>query len=129
QWVVDLIPVNPIRAAADGAMLPLIVFAIGFGLALLSLADERRTPVVAFFRGVSDAMLRLVQWVLAFAPIGVFALALPLVARLGVSAVGALASYVVLIVLTTIVFVVLVVYPAASFVGGVPIMRIARAGL
>ena len=129
QWVVDLIPVNPIRAAADGAMLPLIVFAIGFGLALLSLTDERRTPVVAFFRGISDAMLRLVQWVLAFAPIGVFALALPLVARLGVSAVGALASYVVLIVLTTIVFVVLIVYPAAAFVGGVPMMRFARAVL
>ena len=129
QWLVDLVPVNPIRAAADGAMLPLIVFALGFGLALLSLPEDRRTPVVAFCRGVSDAMLRLVQWVLAFAPLGVFALALPLVARLGLSAVGALASYVVLIVLTTVVFVVLVVYPAAAFAGGVSMMRFARAVL
>jgi proton glutamate symport protein len=129
QWLVELVPVNPIRAAADGAMLPLIVFAIGFGLALLSLTDERRAPVIAFFRGVADAMLRLVQWVLAFAPLGVFALALPLVARLGVSAVGALASYVVLIVVTTILFVVLVVYPAVALAGGVSMTQFARAVL
>src|SRR4029079_6481982 len=52
RWLTDLIPPNPVRAAADGAMLPLIVFAVFFGLALLSIDAEHREPVVRFFRGV-----------------------------------------------------------------------------
>lgn len=127
QWIVDLVPANPVRAAADGAMLPLIVFAIAFGLALLSVQTEYREPVVRFFRGVSDAMLRLVRWILVVAPLGVFALTLPLVARLGMVAIGALASYVVLIAATTTLFVLLVLYPAAAIFGRVSIEQFARA--
>lgn len=127
QWLIDLVPANPIRAAADGAMLPLIVFAVAFGLALLSVVPEHRDPVVRFFRGVADAMLRLVRWVLVLAPLGVFALTLPLVARLGLGAIGALASYVALIALTTTIFVLLVIYPAAAVLGHVSMARFARA--
>ncbi|MFL5612690.1 MAG: dicarboxylate/amino acid:cation symporter [Gemmatimonadaceae bacterium] len=127
QWIIDLVPANPIRAAADGAMLPLIVFAVTFGLALLSVVPEHRDPVVRFFRGVADAMLRLVRWVLVLAPLGVFALTLPLVARLGLGAIGALASYVALIALTTTTFVLLVIYPAAAILGHVSMARFARA--
>ena len=129
QWVVDLVPANPVRAAADGAMLPLVVFAVAFGLALLSISADQREPVLRFFRGVADAMLRLVRWILIFAPIGVFALTLPLVARLGVAAIGALASYVALIAVATTLFAVLVVYPAAAIFGRVPIAQFARAVL
>jgi Na+/H+-dicarboxylate symporter len=127
QWLTDLVPANPVRAAADGAMLPLIVFAVAFGLALLSVAPERRDPVVRFFQGVGDAMLRLVRWVLVLAPLGVFALTLPLVARLGAVAIGALASYVALVALTTTLFVLVVLYPAAAIFGRVSIERFARA--
>jgi Na+/H+-dicarboxylate symporter len=127
QWLVDLVPANPVRAAADGAMLPLIVFAVAFGMALLSVAPEHREPVLRFFRGMAEAMLRLVRWVLVLAPLGVFALTLPLVARLGVVAIGALASYVVLIAVATSLFVLLVIYPAAAIFGRVPLARFARA--
>ena len=129
QWVVDLVPANPIRAAAEGAMLPLVVFAIAFGLALLSLSAEQREPVVRIFRGIGDAMLTLVRWLLVLAPVGVFALTYPLIARLGVSAIGALASYVLLIVVGTTLFVLCVIYPAAAFFGRVSIARFARAVL
>ena len=127
QWFVDLVPANPVRAAADGAMLPLVVFAVVFGLALLAIATEHRDPVVRFFRGVAEAMLRLVRWVLVLAPLGVFALTLPLVARLGIVAIGALASYVALIVIATSLFVLLLIYPAAAVLGRVPLGRFARA--
>ena len=127
QWITDLVPSNPVRSAADGAMLPLIVFAFAFGLSLLYVAPEHRDPVVRFFRGVADAMLRLVRWILVLAPLGVFALTLPLVARLGMVAIGALASYVVLIATATTLFVLLIVYPAAVILGGVPLARFARA--
>lgn len=127
QWITDLIPANPVRSAADGAMLPLIIFAVIFGLALLSVAPENRDAVVRFFRGIADAMLRVVRWILVLAPLGVFALTLPLVARVGIVAIGALASYVVLIVLATTLFVLVVVYPAAVILGRVPLARFARA--
>lgn len=127
RWLTDLIPANPVRAAADGAMLPLIVFAVLFGLALLSLDGEHRDPVLRFFRGVGEAMLRLVRWVLVLAPLGVFALSLPLVARLGAVAIGALAAYVALIAVATTVFALVVLYPAAVIFGHVPIENFARA--
>jgi proton glutamate symport protein len=127
RWFTDLVPPNPIRAAADGAMLPLIVFAVLFGLALLSIDADQREPVVRFFRVVGEAMLRLVRWILVLAPLGVFALSLPLVARLGAVAIGALAAYVALIAVATTVFALVVLYPAAAIFGHVPIERFARA--
>jgi proton glutamate symport protein len=127
QWLIDLVPVNPIRAAADGAMLPLIVFSLLFGVALLRLDAERRRPVIAFFEGLADAMLVLVRWVLALAPIGVFALAVPLAARMGLAAAGALVGFVVLVSALSVAFMVLVLYPSASAIGRVPLGAFARA--
>jgi proton glutamate symport protein len=127
QWLIDLVPANPIRAAADGAMLPLIVFSLLFGVALLRLAAERRRSVIAFFEGVSDAMLVLVRWVLVLAPIGVFALAVPLAARMGLAAAGALIGFIVLVSGLSVAFMVLVLYPSTSVVGRVPLGAFARA--
>ena len=129
QWLVDLVPTNPIKAAADGAMLPLIVFTLLFALAASRLAASQREPLVAFFRAVADASLVLVRWVLAFAPVGVFALALPLATRLGAAAAGAVASYVAITAVATTAFMVLVLYPAAALFGGVSLDRFARAAL
>ena len=127
QWLVDLVPVNAMKAAADGAILPLIVFSMAFGLALTAVERDRRHVVIAFFRGVSDAMLVLVGWVLRFTPLGVFALAVPLGARMGLSAAGALIYYILLLSLVSAGFIALVLYPAAIFVGRVPLARFARA--
>ena len=129
QWLTDLVPANPIKAAADGAMLPLIVFAIALGLALLAIPTRRRSALVELFRGFADAMLAIVRWILKLAPLGVFALSLPLVAKLGLAAVGALASYVVLVSLATILFVIVVIYPLAAIAGHLPIGVFARAVL
>lgn len=117
QWLTDLVPVNPVKAAADGAMLPLIVFSVCFGLALTRLTGDARDLLVRFFRGLADASLTLVRWVLEAAPLGVFALAVPLAARLGVSAAGALAGYVGVTALLLTAFALLVLYPLA-IVGG-----------
>lgn len=97
EWLTGLVPVNAVKAAADGALLPLVVFTILFAVAATRIAPDARDALVGFFRGVSDAMLVLVRWVLAVAPLGVFALALPLATRLGLAAAGALAWYVAII--------------------------------
>jgi Na+/H+-dicarboxylate symporter len=127
RWLIDLVPANPIKAAADGALLPLIVFTLLFGLALLKLPDDRRAPVVAFFQGLGDAALSVVRWVLQLAPIGVFALALPLATRMGASAAGALAAFVAIVIGLNIAFCVIVLYPLAVVGGRIPLGEFARA--
>jgi proton glutamate symport protein len=127
QWLVSLVPANAFRAAADGAMLPLIVFALVFGLAVAASPAPSRDRILVIFRAVSESMLVVVRWLLVVAPIGVFALALPLVARLGLSAVGALATYVVLVSVAAAVFSLVVLYPAAALVGGVSLRDFAQA--
>ncbi len=126
QWVIDLVPQNPIRAAADGAILPLIVFSLALGLAITRVTGEAGTTIVRFFQGLAAAMLVLVRWVLELAPIGVFALAVPLATRLGFAAAGAVVYYVVLVV-SMCILVTLALYPVAVLLGRVPLGLFARA--
>ena len=129
QWLVDLVPANPVRAAADGALLPLIIFTLVFGLAITRLPEDRRSLVVGFFQGIGDAALTLVRWVLELAPIGVFALSLPLAVRMGVSAAGAVAAFIGILIVITVLFSGLVLYPLAVVLGRVRLGDFARAAL
>lgn len=127
QWLTGLVPVNALKAAVDGAILPLVVFAMAFGLALTAVEAGRRQVVIGFFHGVSDAMLALVGWVLQLTPFGVFALTVPLGARMGLTAAGALVYYIVLLSLVSGAFILVVLYPAALWLGRVPLGQFARA--
>jgi Na+/H+-dicarboxylate symporter len=94
DWLTGIVPSNPIRAAADGAMVSIVFFALLFGFAATRIAESGRAVLVGFFRAVTDTMLVLVHWVLLLAPIGVLALAFGVGARLGIGAAGALLHYV-----------------------------------
>jgi len=126
-WLVDLVPTNAIKAAADGNLLPLVVFTIAFGLAVSRLPEERRQAMTSFSAALADAMLVLVRWIVAVAPIGVMALTAPLAARLGVSVAGLLVNYMVIAVALTVMVLALIVYPMTAAFGGVPVGRFARA--
>jgi Na+/H+-dicarboxylate symporter len=127
EWLVSLVPTNPVKAAADGAMLPLILFSLVFGVAITKLAPDDREVMQRFFRAITDTALTLVRWVLLVAPIGVFALAVPLAARLGVAAAGALVGYTVVTAGLCVVFVGFVIYPFTAVAGRVSIREFARA--
>ena len=126
QRLIEMVPSNPFRAAADGAMLPLIVFAMIFGAALTRIAADLREAVVRFFRGVSEAMLVVIRWVFIAAPIGVFALSIVVGARLGLQAVTAVGHYLGVFVLL-MVGVMALVYVTAVVIGGVPLKTFAAA--
>ena len=126
QWIVDLVPQNPIRAAADGAILPLIVFSLALGLAITRVTGGAGPALVRVFQALAAAMLVLVRWVLALAPIGVFALAVPLATRLGFAAAGAVLYYIALVVGLCIVCIV-AMYPLAAVLGRVPLRLFAKA--
>ena len=126
QWLIELVPANVFKAAADGAMLPLIVFTLAFGFALTRVPADRRSAVAGFFSGLADAMMVLVRWIIRLAPIGVLALAAPLAARMGAGVAGALLSYVLLAVVLTIAALALIIYPVTVVAGGVSFTRLAR---
>ncbi|MTI62359.1 dicarboxylate/amino acid:cation symporter [Methylophaga sp.] len=77
--VLSLISPNLVTAASQTELLPLIVFAIIFAMALTTIGDKSK-PVFAVFDGINEAMMKLVIWIMHFAPIGIFAL---IAARLG----------------------------------------------
>lgn len=91
-----MMPENIFAAAAAGAMLPVVIFASLFALALTRIGAEQRRQVVLFFEGLAGAMMVIVGWVLMLAPIGVFGLAVSLGAKTGADAIGALAHYIVI---------------------------------
>lgn len=91
-----IVPSNAVAAAAAGAMLPLVTFALFFGFALTRLDPAPRAQVVGFFQAISDAMIVIVRWVLWVAPLGIFALVLALTARSGIGMLQALGIYILL---------------------------------
>ena len=127
-WVTSLIPTNPVAAAANGAMLPLVLFTLLFALAVARASAPSRDTLLAFFRAVSDAMLVLVRWVVWLAPAGVFALMLPLGAHGGRELAGALGFYVAAYSIGCVILT-LLLYPVVAAVGRMPIRRFAAAVL
>ena len=128
SWLVGLVPTNPVRAAVDGALLPLIIFSAAFALALGRIQPERRRAAVAGFQTIADAMLVIVRGILALAPIGVFVLALTLAVNLGLSAAGAVGFYFAAHS-GLLVVVMLMLYAVSVVIGRVPVVRFARAAL
>jgi Na+/H+-dicarboxylate symporter len=122
----SMVPTNPIAAAANDAILPLIFFTTVFAFALTRLPEEPREMLTGFFRAVSDTMLVIINWVLWLAPVGVFALAYVVGARAGASAFGALIHYIVTV--SSIGLIVLIcAYPVGVIGGRVSLAAFARA--
>lgn len=122
----SLIPTNPVAAAANDAIVPLIVFTMAFAFAITRLPDAQRKTLTDFFQAIADAMLVMVGWVLWLAPIGVAALAYVVGARAGTGAVGALVHYI-LIVSAVGATVSLIAYPVAMIGGRRGLVSFARA--
>ena len=128
EWLRGLIPTNVVSAAAEGAIVPLTLFALVFGLAAARQPAERSVPVLGFFAAVADTMLTIVRWVLLLAPLGIFALAFGVGARLGLGAGAVLAHYVSVQIVVTLVLG-LAMYPLAVAGGRVAPGAFARAAL
>ncbi len=126
DFLVAMVPTNPVSAAAEDAFLPLIVFTVTFAFALTRLAPEPRELLTRFFQAIADAMLVVITWVLWLAPLGVFALAYVVGAKAGTAAFGALVHYVA-VVAGTGILVWLLAYPTAVFAGRVKLRDFLRA--
>jgi Na+/H+-dicarboxylate symporter len=126
--ITALVPVNVVAAAAQGAIAPLVVFALCFAFALTRLPPSRREPVITLAHGVADAMVVIVDWVLLAGPLGVFALILPVAARAGAGVLGALGIYVAVLI-AVYLLITAAVYAVACLGGGESLRRFAAAVL
>ncbi len=82
QALVDLVPGNIFEALTDNSsMLQVIFFVILFGVALILIDPEKGAPVKAFFDGLNEVILKLIDIIMLCAPVGVFALMAALVAE------------------------------------------------
>lgn len=100
SFLKTLVPANPFAAAAEGTILPLLLFVLAFAFAATRLPAEQRALVTGFFEAVANALIILVGWVLWLAPLGVLALAYMLGRETGAAAFGALAHYVAVLAAT-----------------------------
>ena len=127
-WLSSLLPANPIAAAATGAMVPLILFTLLFALATARSSAAARLTLVGLFQALGDAMLTLVRWVVMIAPIGVFALVLPLAAHSGTAFAEGISFYIVAYSAASLAMTALL-YPVVALAGNLPMRHFARAAL
>ena len=83
QVLVAMIPTSPVEAMAKGQILPVIVFALFVGVGIIQVGGERAQVLIKFFDAAAETCYKIIAMVMNFAPIGVFALLLPVVAANG----------------------------------------------
>jgi Na+/H+-dicarboxylate symporter len=121
-WLKGLAPANPLKAAVEDQILPLVVFAVFTGFAITRLAAAQAQALINVFQALGDAMIVIVRWVLLAAPIGVFCLGLGVGLRAGAGAAGLIGQYVI-VAASTGALITLLGYVLAVTAGRVPLGR------
>jgi DAACS family dicarboxylate/amino acid:cation (Na+ or H+) symporter len=96
---VNIVPRNPIEAAASGQMLSLIFFTLIFGIALTQIAPARAEPVLRVLEGISEAVMVIIGFAMKLAPYGVAGLIFSVTAKFGAEVLRSLALYVVMVLI------------------------------
>ncbi len=119
QPIIDMVPDNIFSSASNNSnMLQVVFFAILFGIGLIQVSADKARPVLAFFEGLNDVVIRLVDLIMLMAPIGVFALiadTITTVAHDNLSQVGELLGalgYYCIVVVSGLIIHTSIVYPS-----------------
>ncbi|MGJ7911890.1 cation:dicarboxylate symporter family transporter [Neobacillus sp. LXY-1] len=113
---VNIVPTNIIQSLANGDMLAIIFFSVMFGLGIAAIG-ERGTPLLNFFKGISEAMFYVVNQVMKVAPLGVFALIGVTVSKFGLSSLIPLGKLVIVVYGAMAFFILVVMGLTAKLVG------------
>ena len=118
---VNIIPRNPIDAAASGDMLAIIFFSLVLGVALTMIPRDAAAPVLRFLDGFGQAIIVIIGFAMAIAPIGVAALIFVVTARFGFDILGSLGMYVVAVLTALALHQFVVIGLLAKFLARVPV--------
>lgn len=114
--LVHIVPTNLFESMAKGELLPIIFFAVFFGLGLAAIG-EKAEPVKGFLNGTLEAVFWMINKILKLAPIGVFAFICTTVMTFGTSALIPLFKLLVVVVFAMVFFVIVVLGIVARMVG------------
>ena len=112
-----MVPPNIFEAAVEGQMLGIIFFAILFGYFMTRLSDEYAGPLYRFWDAVFHVMMSMTEWIMKFAPIGVFGLVAAVIAKAGYKATGPLAVFAVVVLVALAVHAFITLPLLLRFVG------------
>ena len=101
--LLSFIPTNIFGSLSDGAMMQIIVFAILFGIASLHMESHRQHTMLDIFTAVSNAMLKMAEWIIKLTPIGVFSLISYVIADQGVDVILDLWKYIIMVLAVLLV--------------------------
>lgn len=99
ETLINIIPRNPMESLTGGDMLQIIFFALVLGIAITMIPQEKGAPVIKFFDGINEAMIKLVHLIMEFAPYGVFALIAAIIGEFGLEILGPLFKYSIIVII------------------------------
>ncbi len=119
DFFLRMIPTNIISAAAQGQMLGLIFFSILFGYFMTKIEGKNGEVLSGFWKAVFDVLIKLTEWIMLFAPIGVFGLVAKVVATTGVAAIKPLFFFMMTVVVALALHFALILPLMIRFLGGI----------
>ena len=114
-----MVPPNVVKAAVEGQMLGIIFFSILFGYFMTRLDDQYASPLYGFWDGVFHVMMRMTEFIMKFAPIGVFGLVAGVIAKAGFKAAGPLGVFALAVIAALLVHALVILPLLLRFVGRV----------
>ena len=120
---IRMVPTNIVAAAANGQMLGLIFFGLLFGYFIAKIQEPYAETVFNFFQGVFEVMMKVTDWVMKFAPYGVFALVAKVVSTTGLAAFKPLAVFFVTVIVALAIHFFLTMPFLLKFIGRVNPLR------
>ena len=119
QVLVNMVPTNPVEAMAKGQILPVIIFALLIGIGITQLDEKRSRFLMDLYDAGAEVCYKIIAMVMKFAPLGVFALLLPVVCKNGPKVLLPLLSVILAVAIGCTLQCILVYSTLASTMGGV----------
>ncbi len=119
-----MVPPNVISAAANGQMLGLIFFSLLFGYFMTRVDHGTAEPLYNFWNAIHHVMIRMTEWVMLFAPLGVFGLVARTVSKTGFEAAGPLVSFALTVLAALVIHALLTLPLLVRVIAGLPAYRL-----
>ncbi len=117
--LLGIIPTNPLASMVRGEMLPTIFFSLLFGFFITRAPEPYRNQLKTFFEGVFEVMMRMTQFIIAFTPVGVFALMAKIVAQTGYDVFAPMAGYMLTVISALVIHATITLPLLLYFIGGI----------
>lgn len=125
--IIDIFPENIIKSIYEGNVLPIVVFAVIFGIALALLSETKKRPMLNFAESLAETMFKFTNIIMYFAPFGVGAAIAVTVGHLGIDILKNLFLLLITLYMALIAFLLFVLFPIALFVAKIPVRKFIQA--